>query len=124
MLTLEEWRARYVRYCPTCECDTLPLGNGRCAWCETKILTWDALPDAPPPATVGFCRMCGTEFESNRPKEFCTETCRKRFWRNYTVSGQAATARKYVSDYAKKKAKRAANIAAGLLADGGERRAA
>jgi hypothetical protein len=94
-LTVREFRARYIRFCPSCGCDTLPLDSGLCGFCDTR-LTGDTSPLDAPPLRSGWCRLpgCNVEFQVGKGpggsgREFCCKKHQQTYWEHHTAAGMA-----------------------------------
>lgn len=90
LLSRDEWRATYLRWCPGCDCDTLPLHTGRCGFCDLQLKEPD---EDGPPIEYGVCALdgCGELFErgphGGKLKQYCCESHRKQGWFKQTASG-------------------------------------
>ena len=101
ILSIEEWRAKYVVWCPSCREDTLPLRDGRCGFCDAKIAEPDKKQSgsAPRPAD-GDCLWCGAHLPPPRQRKYCNQACKQAYWLRFTERGQAWNSRAKAKDAA------------------------
>ena len=93
LLTHAEFRERYIRFCPTCKQDTMPLSSGICAWCESNLITGeppDSVEPRPPTHIHGRCDYCEAMLPDGSPsyQRYCSRECRQAYWIKYTRGGQ------------------------------------
>lgn len=86
-----------IAFCPTCDCDTMPLERtGCCGFCDTLLV--DPNPDAT--EDPDLCVRCGDVIDREwapgfgRRPIYCSDKCKKRAWEE-TPAGRAYVAGKH-----------------------------